>query len=299
MFKIGVCGIGKMGSEITKRLLECNQTVAVWNRTKSKTKELTEMGAKATRDLKELINVSDVILIIMGDDNALDYVYNSPEGIKNIKLDKKIIIEMSTTSIDKIKSLEKVVDLSNGEFLECPVGGSTQPAREGNLLGLVAGNYNTFKKVEDLLKLICRRHEYLGDVGKGSAMKLAINLPLMIYWQSLGEALSITTKNGIDFDKSLDILMDSSGAAKIAHLKTKTISDGNNNRPNLKSSFSVSSSLKDMKLMIEEMDKLKNEFHVIKGATKYVQEAVEAGYSEQDASLLSVYISKKLNSQLQ
>ena len=299
MFKIGVCGIGKMGSEITKRLLECNQTVAVWNRTKSKTKELTEMGAKATRDLKELINVSDVILIIMGDDNALDYVYNSPEGIKNIKLDRKIIIEMSTTSIDKIKSLEKVVNLSNGEFLECPVGGSTQPAREGNLLGLVAGNYDTFKKVEELLKLICRRHEYLGDVGKGSAMKLAINLPLMIYWQSLGEALSITTKNGIDFDKSLDILMDSSGAAKIAHLKTKTISDGNNNRPNLKSSFSVSSSLKDMNLMIEEMDKLKNEFYVIKGATKYVQEAVEAGYSEQDASLLSVYISKKLNSQLQ
>ena len=130
-------------------------------------------------------------------------------------------------------------------------------------------------------------------------MKLAINLPLMIYWQSLGEALSITTNNGIDFDKSLDILMDSSGAAKIAHLKTKTISDGNNNRPDLKSSFSVSSSLKDMKLMIKEMEKLKKEFYVIKGATKYVQEAVEAGYSEQDASLLSVYISKKLNSQLQ
>ena len=92
MFKIGVCGIGKMGSEITKRLLECNQTVAVWNRTKSKTKELTEIGAKATRDLKELINISDVILIIMGDDNALDYVYNSPKGIKNVNLDRKIII---------------------------------------------------------------------------------------------------------------------------------------------------------------------------------------------------------------
>ena len=74
MFKIGVCGIGKMGSEITKRLLESNEIVAVWNRTKSKTKELIKMGAKATRDLKELINISDFILIIMGDDNALDYV---------------------------------------------------------------------------------------------------------------------------------------------------------------------------------------------------------------------------------
>ena len=108
MLKIGICGIGKMGSEITKRLLESNQTVALWNRTKNKTKELTEMGAKATRDLKELINISEIIIIIMGDDNALDYVYNSPEGLKNMNLDGKIIIEMSATSIDKIKSLEKV-----------------------------------------------------------------------------------------------------------------------------------------------------------------------------------------------
>ena len=82
----------------------------------------------------------------MGDDNALDYFYNSPEGIKNMNLDRKIIIEMSTTSIDKIQSLEKVVNLSNGGFIECPVGGSTQPAREGKLLGLVAGNYDIFKK---------------------------------------------------------------------------------------------------------------------------------------------------------
>ena len=72
MLKIGICGIGKMGSEITKRLLESNQTVALWNRTKNKIKELTEMGAKATRDLKELINISEIIIIIMGDDNALD-----------------------------------------------------------------------------------------------------------------------------------------------------------------------------------------------------------------------------------
>ena len=72
MLNISICGIAKMGSEITKRLLESNQTVALWNRTKNKIKELTEMGAKATRDLKELINVSEIIIIIMGDDNALN-----------------------------------------------------------------------------------------------------------------------------------------------------------------------------------------------------------------------------------
>ena len=155
-----------------------------------------------------------------------------------------------------------------------------------------------FKKIEGLLKLICRRYEHLGVVGKGSAMKLAINLPLMVYWQSLGEALAITTNNRIDFDKALDIMMDTSGAAKIAHLKTKAISDAMNNSPNIKSSFKVSSSLKDMKLMIEEIKKLNKEFHVINGATKYVAEAAKEGWSDCDASLVSVYINKRLNNYL-
>jgi len=176
MFKIGICGIGKMGSEITKRLLECNQTISVWNRTKGKTKELEKIGAKVTDEVKELINISDIIIIIMGDDIALDYIYNSPEGLKNINLNNKIIVEMSTTSISKIKSLEKIVIASNGEFVECPVGGSTQPAREGKLLGLIGGKYEVFKKLEGLLKLICRRYEYLGVVGKGSRRSFKINL---------------------------------------------------------------------------------------------------------------------------
>ena len=129
-------------------------------------------------------------------------------------------------------------------------------------------------------------------------MKLAINLPLMVYWQALGEALSIATKNEIDFDKALDLMMDSSGAAKIAHLKTKGISEALKNKPTIQSSFNASSSLKDMKLMIEELNKLNTEFHVINGATKYVQEAVQEGWSDFDASLLSVYINKKLNNHL-
>jgi len=298
MSKIGICGIGKMGSEITKRLLDCNQNISVWNRTKSKTDEHVKMGAKVTENINELTNLSDIIIIIMGDDKALDYVYNSKDGLKNINLQNKIIIEMSTTSISNIKFLEEIVVSSKGEFIECPVGGSTQPARDGQLLGLIGGKYVIFKKVENLLKLICRRYEYLGDVGKGTAMKLAINLPLMVYWQALGEALSIATKNEIDFDKALDLMMDSSGAAKIAHLKTKGISEALKNKPTIQSSFNVSSSLKDMKLMIEELNKLNTEFHVINGATKYVQEAVQEGWSDFDASLLSVYINKKLNNHL-
>ena len=291
--KIGICGAGKMGSEITKRLIDCNQDITVWNRTQSKASLLIEHGAKVASNISELIMSSDIIISIMGDDIALDYVYCSIDGFINNNLSNKIIIELSTTSVEKIQSLQKIVTKLNGEFIECPVGGSTKPARDGNLLGLVGGNKKTFDKVEYVLKFICRRYEHLGEVGKGASMKLAVNLPLMVYWQALGEAISIATNSGIKFDKALDIMMDSSGAAKVAHLKLNSIIQAMNNQTNLSSTFNVSSSLKDMKLMIEEGKKNGNDLYVINSAMSYVEEAVNSGWSEYDASLLSVYINKK------
>ncbi len=124
-------------------------------------------------------------------------------------------------------------------------------------------------------------------------MTLAVNLPLMVYWQALGEAISIATNSGIKFEKALDILMDSSGVAKVAHLKINSIIQAMNNETNLSSTFNASSSLKDMKLMIEEGKKNGNDLHVIKSARSYVEEAINSGWSDYDASLLSVYINKK------
>ncbi len=295
MSRIGICGTGKMGSEIAKRLLDCNQDLTVWNRSISKTFSLIEYGAKSAKSIAELIDNSDVIIIIMGNDDALDYIYKSSEGIKNHNLKNKVIIELSTTSVDKIRSLEKIVYSLNGEFIECPVGGSTQPARDGNLLGLIGGKKQTFERMQNVLKLFCRRYEYLGEVGKGASMKLAINLPLMVYWQALGEAMSIATNSGIKFETAIDIMMDSSGAAKVAHLKAPTMIRAMNKETNLPSTFNVGSSLKDMKLMVEEGKKYNNELKVIKSATSYVEEAVSKGWTDYDASLLSIYINKNFN----
>ena len=295
MTKLGLCGTGKMGTEIAKRLLDCNQELFVWNRTASKALLLTKEGAKHSLSISELVRDADIIFVIMGDNFALDCVYKDKKGLENQDLTNKIIIELSTTSVDKIQSLEKIVNKANGDFIECPIGGSTIPARDGNLLGLVGGTKENFIKTEHFLKLICRRYEYLGSVGKGAAMKLAMNLPLMVYWQALGEAMTIATNCDINFDKALDIMMDSSGAAKVAHLKASSILQGMKNENNLSSSFSISSSLKDINLMIEEGKKYGNELHVIKSAALYPKEAVDKGWGDHDASLTSVYINKKFN----
>ena len=101
---------------------------------------------------------------------------------------------------------------TGGAFLECPVGGIVKPALDGVLVGMAAGDRATFDRVRPLLDEMTRRLDFLGDVGNAAAMKLAINLPLMVFWGALGEAVALLGGRNIDVEQAFDILTNSSGA---------------------------------------------------------------------------------------
>ena len=104
------------------------------------------------------------------------------------------------------------VHSAGGAFLECPVGGAVKPALDGALVGMVVGYRAPFDRVCPLLDEMTRRLDFLGDVGNAAAMKLAINVPLMVYWGALGEAVALLGRHNIDVEHAFDILTDSSGA---------------------------------------------------------------------------------------
>src|SRR2546427_49450 len=83
-------------------------------------------------------------------------------------------------------------------FVECPVGGSTGPARQGQLIGLLGATPADAERARPLLHGLCRRIEHCGPVGAGATMKLAINLPLMVSWQAFGEAFALCRDLGFD-----------------------------------------------------------------------------------------------------
>lgn len=291
--KIGICGTGKMGLAIGKRLLEKGYDLSVWNRSKKNSEDLINSGAKFCVNLNNLVQQVELILVILGNDDALNYVYSSKKGFQNMNLSKKIFIEMSTTSIRNMKRLSKIIMNNDGLFIECPVGGSTGPAENGQLLGLMGGSKNLIKSLDIFFKDLFRRYEHLGDIGKGTAMKLAINLPLLVYWQALGEALQITNENQINFDKALNILVDTSGASKVAHLKINSISNAYHNRMDGKSTFDLEASLKDMILMKDEARKKNGNLFVLSQAIKYVEEGIKRNYHKEDASSITGLISRK------
>src|SRR3984885_4534920 len=204
--KIGVCGTGRMGSAIAQRLMAVGHEVGVWNRNSTKTKPLVDAGAKLFASPAELINGCEATIVMLLNDAATEAVYHQPDGVLKAKLAGKLVIDMSTVRPATMKSAGTAALRQGAAFVECPVGGSTAPAKEGKLLGLVGGAKVDVAKATPILEQLCRRIEHVGELGAGSMMKLAVNLPLLVYWQALGEALTICKPLNLPADRLVGIL---------------------------------------------------------------------------------------------
>src|ERR1700756_19034 len=219
--KLGIAGIGKMGAAIAARLIEAGHDVTVWNRTPEKAKAVP--GAKNAASPAELAQHNEAVISILTDAAALDAVYNGPSGLLHGKVAGKLFIDMSTVLPATEIALARAVRAKGAAFVECPVGGSTGPARQGKLIGLMGAETADAARARPILEHLCRRLEHAGPVGSGSVLKFTINLPLMVYWQALGEALAMARAVAIDPDRLMDLLSDTSGAANVLKVRAPGI----------------------------------------------------------------------------
>src|ERR1700745_840849 len=211
--KLGVAGIGKMGAAIAARLIEVGQDVTVWNRTPQKDRAVE--GAKIAANAAELAENSQPVIPILTDAAALNAVYNGPSGLLHGKVAGKLFIDMSTVLPATEIALAGAVRAKGAALVECPVGGSTGPARQGKLIGLMGAEPADAARAPPILAQLCRRLAACGPVGAGAVMKLTINMPLMIYWQALGEALALCRPLGLDPARIMDLLSHTSGGPNL------------------------------------------------------------------------------------
>ncbi len=250
--KIGIAGTGRMGSAVASRLLELGHEVKVWNRTSDKLRALVEAGAKAAPTPAALASEVDVIITLLTDAAALADVFNGPQGLLSGGVKGRLFIEMSTVRPETERDLAAKVRASEAAFVECPVGGSTGPAREGKLFGFVGGEDADVARARPLLETMCRRVEHVGPVGAGASIKLAINLPLFVYWQALGEALSLARPLGLDAERLIGIFSDTSATPNALKQRAPAITASLQGKAPGAVTFDVDSIRKDLRTMLEQ-----------------------------------------------
>lgn len=285
--KIGVCGTGRMGSAIAQRLMSVGHEVGVWNRNSAKTKPLIDAGAKLFASPAELVEGCDVVIVMLLNDAAMEAVYRGPNGILKSKLTGKFVIDMSTVRPDTMQTIGAAVLQQGAAFVECPVGGSTGPAKEGKLFGLVGGTKADVTRAMPVLEQMCRRIEHVGELGSGSMMKLAVNLPLLVYWQALGEALTICKPLNLPADRLIDILSDTAGTPTAMKGRGAVIAKVLGGAPLGETAFGLNAAKKDLATAVHFGATIHAELPVTASALACYEEAEAAGLGDADATAMS------------
>ena len=286
--KIGIAGTGRMGAAIGERLIGFGHELAVWNRTADKTKALAAVGAKVAATPSQLASSSEAIVTILTDAAAIDAAYRGKSGLLSADVSGKLFIEMSTVRPETERALAADVRRKGAAMVECPVGGTIGPAREGKLFGFVGGDAADVARARSLLEQMCRRIEHVGPVGTGASMKLAINLPLLVFWQAFGEALALVRPLGLDAARLVDIFTDTSGGPNVLKNRGPALAAAIEGKAVGPITVDIDAMRKDLRTMVEEARSLGTTLPVTSSALQCYDEASRAGLGKGDITTIPV-----------
>lgn len=285
MASIAIIGTGRMGTAFAKRLTEMGHDVSVWNRTSAKTAAAAEAGAKVLPELAASA-AADVILLSLTGASAVSEVL---DVLIDAGIAGRLVVDTSTLLPSETRTLAERVTGAGGEFVDCPVGGTVAPALKGQLLGMAGGTDAAFERAKPILEQLCRRVEHVGEAGCGSHMKLAVNLPLVIYWKTLAEAMTMLRDSGIPADLAISILADSSGGPTVLKNRAQVVIDTLNGTDQI-GTVDVVTLMKDLELALTQAATSGVDMSISEATLRSYASAVDAGLGSFDGSSLTRYL---------
>jgi 3-hydroxyisobutyrate dehydrogenase len=289
MMRIGVAGVGRMGGAIAARLIDVGHEVTVWNRTLDKAKPLAGAGARVAGTPAELAAEVEAVVTILTNRDALAAVYEGADGLLAGDAKGKLFIEMSTVQPQHEVALAEKVRARGGIFVECPVGGTVGPARQGRLLGVAGAQKEDFEKAKPILDQLCRRVELVGPVGAGASMKLALNLPLLLYYQALAEAYVLCRHLKLDNAWLMEFLSETSGGPNVLKTRGPAIAAALDGRDTGALTFDIDLIRKDLATILSEAGAHGATLPLVEKALAVYDQAAQEGWGKRDASWLPAY----------
>ena len=206
MANLGFIGLGVMGGQMVKRLLDKGHTVTGYNRTRSKAQWLVDRGMKCGETPRAVSAAADVTFSMVTNTEALKTVADGPDGFLAGFSAGKILVDMSTVSPAASRALAAKVREKGADMVDAPVSGSVITLQEGKLSVMVAGRRETFERVKLLLQDIGPKVTYVGENGLALSMKIAINLSLAVQMLAFSEGVLLAEKSGIARETAVDVL---------------------------------------------------------------------------------------------
>ncbi len=195
--KIGFVGVGRMGSNMARRLKECGYEIgAVYDLSTTAAQSLAqELGCPVAEQLKEVTKLSDVIITVVTDDKAMKKIYNG--GLLS-RARGKLFLNCATITPEVHGWVEAKAEKAGAQSLEAGMASSITQARQGSLYLMCGGKPEVFERAKPLLEKLSASMRYIGSAGKAAEVKALVNMVMNINTAALAEGLALGNVLGLD-----------------------------------------------------------------------------------------------------
>ena len=287
MVKIGIIGTGMLGEAVGLHLLDSGYSVSVYNRTKSKTKNLEEKGADVAELPSVVAESSDLIITCVKDADAVKQVLFGQSGVVSGKHDDMTVADMSTINPNAAKEISKKLHDEGIKSIEIPVMGGPNVAIDGKLVLMASGDKESFERFSQVFNTIANKTFFLGESGSAHSIKLAMNLQISLLALSLSEGIMLTKKAGFDPEIFLEILNSTYFSTGMSQNKAfKMIKD------EYQPTFTLKNMKKDLDTIIASAKDFDAKLPIAERANEIYKQALDAGFGEIDYTGILAYIKK-------
>lgn len=286
--KVGIAGLGLMGSCIVKRLINSGQAaVSIYNRTGSKAQHFSNKATVALSP-RELAESCDLVITVVTDFDAVKNILFGTNGVIESRNRNLVVADVSTISPSKSAHCAQHLRKAGIEMLGIPVMGGPAAAEAGDLVPIVAGSRQAFEKVRQVIEKLGRRTFYVGERdGSAHAIKLALNLNIALVASAVSEGITLVRRAGIDPSIFIEILNSTYFKTGLSEKKGPKM---------VKNDFSPTFHLKNMLKDLELATSTAQGTGITLPQTALAQQTFRAannmGFSDQDYTSICAFLAK-------
>ena len=286
IMRVGVAGLGLMGSAIAIRLVNTGYAVSVYNRSSSKSNRFSKSATVASSP-KELGNNSDLVITVVTDFNAVKEVLLGKDGVTESSNRSLIVADASTISPSQSENCVRELRMAGIEMLGMPLMGGPAAAETGDLVTMVAGSRHAFEKARQVIEKLGKTF-YIGEMdGSANAIKLALNLNIALVAIGVSEGITLVKGYGIDPSIFIQILNSTYFKTGLSEKKGPKMV-----KNDFSPTFHLKNMLKDLELATGTAQAAGITLPQTTLAQQIFQAAANSGFSDRDYTSICAYFAK-------
>ncbi len=271
--RVAFLGLGIMGQSMATNLVKAGHEVAVWNRSAGKEVE----GARTASSPADAARGAEVVWMCVSDTKAVESLLFGAQGAHESLAEGMIIADSSTISPSATRQFAERVRSKGVQYVDAPMTGSKAGAANGTLIFMVGGEESAVEKLKPLFAVMGKKIFCMGEIGKGQATKLVMNLQIALIYEGFAEALTLATKLGVDVEALVPLIQASMVNSGVVEYKAPFV---------LKRDFSPNFPLrlmhKDLKLALEAAKELRVRLPGLETVEEIYDVADEDGHGDLD-----------------